>query len=161
MLFAWRRWTIWLCDCLLVHTTLGSRLFCRNGMRAWVRTYTPRVVEKNLKPRDSNINVNSLHSNMLPTRMRSHPLCWWRSSSPAPLHSLLSCASYTLRCLSVAETWQNSRLVCKERFERNIAGVGQAMPTSTCRDGYWFLKASANSQTLRVSDKSTIWTYTS
>lgn len=24
-------------------TTLGSRLFCRSGMSAWVRTYTPKV----------------------------------------------------------------------------------------------------------------------
>lgn len=33
--------------------------------------------------------------------------------------------------------------------------------TNAFKDGYCFLKASANSQTLRVSDRSTIWMYTS
>lgn len=89
---------VWVGVCFVSHTTRGLRLVCRSGIRVWVRMYTPEKEGENWHV------LLLLWWRLTGSRpsflLRSHPWCWWQSSSPTPLHLALSCAPCTLHCLS-------------------------------------------------------------
>lgn len=139
-----------------VHTTLGSRLFCRSGIRVWVRTYTPGDGEK-LQPRFLYLTGGLRRlDQVLPIVLVAKFF-----SSPSALTSLLCIIHPALfiwqdqrdECKSASSIVQ--RMIYDEDYKRLV------ISTRTFKDGYCFLKASANAHTFRVSDMSTIWMYTS
>lgn len=89
---------VWVGVCFVSHTTRGLRLLCRSGIRVRVRMYTPE--REGERWHALPLLWWGLTASRPSFLLRSHPWCWWQSSSPTPLHLAPACAPCTLHCLS-------------------------------------------------------------
>lgn len=172
---------VWVGVCFAAHTTLGLRLLCRSGMRVWVRMYTPEKEGQSWRTLPplwwcsvtGNISTVVLLPQGGAACLSVCDCCDLRFlARVSPIVLVAKFFSNPSMFCSLLCTMHPALLIFCNKYKMQIRYIQgctvrqstsqeETIQTNTFRDGYCCLKLSANSQTLRVSAMSTIWTWTS